>query len=127
MNTPYILVLYYSRTGHVAQLAQQVARGVEKVMVARCRTVPPVSTTTEKTAAHIPDSGHPYATLDDLAHCAGLALGSPAYFGNIASSLKYYLEQTTPLWQQKALAGKPATVFTASASLHGGQESTLRL
>ncbi len=108
-------------------MARQIARGVESVAgcEAVLRTVPNVSAVCEKTADDIPECGAPYATLDDLKQCAGLALGSPAYFGNIASPLKYFLENTTELWFSAALSGKPAGVFTSSGSLHGGQESTL--
>lgn len=127
MTTPYILVLYYSRTGAVAQLAQHIARGVEHVhgIEARMRTVPPVSTTCEAVDKMIPDTGAPYATLDDLRHCSGLALGSPTRFGNMASPLKYFLDSTTALWLAGDLSGKPACVFSSSASMHGGQETTL--
>ncbi|MDP3705707.1 MAG: NAD(P)H:quinone oxidoreductase [Legionellaceae bacterium] len=127
MTTPYILVLYYSRTGAVAQLAQYIARGIERVpgLEARMRTVPPVSTTCEATDKTIPDTGAPYATLDDLRHCSGLALGSPTRFGNMASPLKYFLDSTTALWLAGDLVGKPACVFSSSASMHGGQETTL--
>ncbi len=123
----YILVLYYSRHGATAAMAHQVARGVEETaaMEARLRTVPPVSTVCEATAESIPASGAPYAELDDLRHCAGLAMGSPTRFGNMAAPLKYYLDGTSPLWLSGGLAGKPAAVFTSTGSLHGGQESTL--
>jgi len=123
----YILVLYYSRTGTVKQMAQQVARGIESVsgIEARVRTVPSVSPTTEAVAASVPDDGAPYATLDDLKNCAGLALGSPTRFGNMAASLKYFLDNTGSLWLSGSLVNKPATVFTATASMHGGQEVTL--
>jgi NAD(P)H dehydrogenase (quinone) len=122
-----ILVLYYSRKGSVAEMARHVARGVEEVpgAQARLRTVPPVSTVCEATADSIPASGPPYATHDDLRDCAGLILGSPARFGNMAAPLKYFLETTSALWLSSALAGKPAGVFTSSSSLHGGQESAL--
>jgi NAD(P)H dehydrogenase (quinone) len=122
-----VLVLYYSRHGSVRAMAQQIARGIEKIegMEARIRTVPEVSTVSEATAPAVPDSGAPYATLDDLKECIGLALGSPARFGNIAAPLKYFLESTTPLWLSGALVNKPACVFTSSSSLHGGQETTL--
>lgn len=124
--TDYILVLYYSRTGGVANLARQVARGVESTgLEARLRTVAPVSANHEATQAPVPDSGAPYATLDDLAGCAGLALGSPTRFGNMAAPLKYFLDGSSDLWMSGALIGRPAGVFTATASLHGGQESTL--
>lgn len=124
--TDYILVLYYSRTGGVANLAQQVARGVESTgLEARLRTVAPVSANHEATEAPVPDSGAPYATLDDLAGCAGLALGSPTRFGNMAAPLKYFLDGSSDLWMAGTLIGRPAGVFTSTASLHGGQESTL--
>lgn len=123
----YILILYYSRGGATAQLAQEVARGVDQVegMEAKIRTVPAVSPNTEQTEKSIPDSGPPYATLEDLTHCAGLALGSPTRFGNMAASLKYFLDSTGGLWQSGALIGKPAGCFTSTSSLHGGQETTL--
>lgn len=123
----YILVLYYSRHGATADMARLVARGVEEVpgMEARLRTVPPVSTVCETTANSIPASGAPYVDLEDLRHCAGLALGSPTRFGNMAAPLKYFLETTSPLWLGGGLAGKPAGVFTSTSSLHGGQETTL--
>lgn len=122
-----ILILYYSRYGATASMAQQIARGVEQVdgMQARIRTVPPVSTVCEATAEPIPDSGAPYAERSDLEACAGLALGSPTRFGNMAAPLKYFLDGSGPLWLSGALSGKPATVFTSTASQHGGQETTL--
>lgn len=122
-----ILILYYSRNGSTEAMAKQVARGVESVKGcdAVLRTVPDISPVCEKTADDIPERGAPYATLDDLKECSGLALGSPAYFGNIASPLKYFIESTTSLWFSGALSGKPAGVFTSSGSMHGGQESTL--
>ena len=122
-----ILILYYSRHGATAEMARQAARGVESVgnMSARLRTVPPVSADCEQTADSIPTEGPPYATLDDLKNCAGLLLGSPTRFGNMAAPLKYFLDQTSGLWLKGALAGKPAGVFTSTASLHGGQETTL--
>lgn len=122
-----ILVLYYSRYGHVAQMAQKIARGIEEVpqCQARVRTVPPVSTVCEATTAPIPDSGPPYVSLEDLKTCSGLALGSPTRFGNMAAPLKYFLDQSSQLWLAGDLIGKPAAVFTATSSLHGGQESTL--
>lgn len=127
MASPYILVLYYSRTGATAQLAQYIARGVESVagIEARLRTVPPVSTTCEAVDKTIPDSGAPYATLDDLKQCHGLALGSPTRFGNMAAPLKYFLDGTSTLWLAGDLVDKPACVFSSSASMHGGQETTL--
>ncbi|MBI2779294.1 MAG: NAD(P)H:quinone oxidoreductase [Gammaproteobacteria bacterium] len=122
-----ILVLYYSRYGAVAQMAQFIARGVEEVpgMQARLRTVPMVSTVCEAVEDTIPSDGPPYVTLDDLRECAGLALGSPTRFGNMAAALKYFLDGTSSLWLSGALIGKPAAVFTSTSSLHGGQESTL--
>ena len=122
-----ILVLYYSRHGSVAQMAHYIARGIEQVpdCSARIRTVPPVSTVCEATENPVPDSGPPYATPGDLRTCAGLALGSPTRFGNMAAPLKYFLDGTGDLWLSGALAGKPAGVFTSTASLHGGQETTL--
>lgn len=122
-----ILVLYYSRDGSVARMAQLVARGVEEVagMAARLRTVPPISTVCEAVAAVVPDVGAPYVTAADLKECAGLVLGSPAHFGNMAAPLKYFLDTTGSLWLSGALAGKPAAVFTSSGTLHGGQESVL--
>ncbi|MDX1606195.1 MAG: NAD(P)H:quinone oxidoreductase [Candidatus Competibacterales bacterium] len=124
---PDILILYYSRQGSTAELARQIARGIHYVpgIQARVRTVPPVSPDTEARLPEIPDSGPPYASLDDLRECAGLALGSPTRFGNMAAPLKYFLDGTSSLWLSGALAGKPAAVFTSTASLHGGQETTL--
>ncbi len=122
-----ILVLFYSRHGSVAQMAQLVARGIEEVQgaQARIRTVPPVSTVCEAVEDSIPESGPPYVSLDDLKECAGLALGSPTRFGNMAAPLKYFLDGTSSLWLSGALIGKPAAVFTSTSSLHGGQEATL--
>ncbi len=122
-----LLVLYYSRNGSTALMARAVARGVESVAgcAARLRTVPPVSATTEATAAAVPDAGPPYCELDDLKECSGLLLGSPTRFGNMAAPLKYFLDSTSGLWISGALVGKPAAVFTSTGSLHGGQETTL--
>jgi NAD(P)H dehydrogenase (quinone) len=122
-----ILVLYYSRQGSTAALARQVSRGVESVagMQARLRTVPQVGPTTERIAPPVPDAGPPYAAHQDLAECAGLVLGSPTRFGNMAAPMKFFLDGTGALWQSGALAGKPAGVFTSTQTLHGGQESTL--
>ncbi|WP_133128390.1 NAD(P)H:quinone oxidoreductase [Legionella nagasakiensis] len=127
MSKPYILILYYSRYGAIAKLAQYIARGIGYVdeFEARVRTVPPVSATCEAVDKVIPDAGAPYASLEDLQHCQALALGSPTRFGNMASPLKYFLDSTTPLWLAGDLVNKPACVFTSSASMHGGQESTL--
>ena len=122
-----ILVLYYSRYGATEKMAQHVARGVEEVpgMQARLRTVPVVSTVCEATEDNIPAQGAPYASVDDLRECAGLALGSPTRFGNMAAPLKYFIDGTGSLWLGAELAGKPAAVFTSTSSLHGGQETTL--
>lgn len=122
-----ILVLYFSRNGATAEMANLIARGVESVdgVEAVIRTVPDVSTVCEKTAESIPAHGAIYATLDDMKNCDGLAIGSPTHFGNMAAPLKYFLDQTTPIWFSGALVGKPAGVFTSTGSLHGGQESTL--
>lgn len=124
---PYILVLFYSRYGATRQLAQALATGVEQIagIAARVRTVPPVSTVAEATAPDIPEEGAPYATLDDLKDCAGLAIGSPTRFGNMAAPLKYFLDGTSSLWLNGQLIDKPATAFTSAASLHGGHETTL--
>lgn len=122
-----ILVLYYSRHGATRDLALAVAQGVDSVpgMQARVRTVPAVSALSEATEPAIPLDGPPYAEARDLEECVGLALGSPTRFGNMAASLKYFLDGTAPQWMSGALAGKPACVFTSTGSLHGGQESTL--
>ncbi|WP_367277851.1 NAD(P)H:quinone oxidoreductase [Paraburkholderia sp.] len=122
-----ILVLYYSRHGATLELARAIAQGIDSVpgAEARLRTVPPVSTVCEATRPDIPDDGPPYAELRDLEECAALALGSPTRFGNMAAPLKYFLDGTTPQWLSGALSGKPACVFTSTASLHGGQETTL--
>ena len=122
-----ILVLYYSRHGATASMAQHIARGVEEVdgMQARIRTVAPVSTVCEATEGDIPDSGAPYASDTDLRECVGLALGSPTRFGNMAAPLKYFIDGTSSLWLGSELAGKPAAVFPSTSSMHGGQETTL--
>ena len=122
-----ILVLYYSRHGAVREMAQLVARGIEQVngMRARIRTVPPLSAATEAVAPPVPDSGPPYVELADLRECAGLALGSPTRFGNMAAPLKYFWDSTSELWLRGTLAGKPAAVFTSTSTMHGGQETTL--
>ncbi|HEY9130558.1 MAG TPA: NAD(P)H:quinone oxidoreductase [Dyella sp.] len=122
-----ILVLYYSRSGHTAQLARLIARGVEEVpgMRARLRQVPPVAPVTEVAQPPEPEDGAPYASRQDLHDCAGLALGSPTRFGNMAAPLKYFLDSTGAEWASGALVGKPAAVFTATSTMHGGQESTL--
>jgi NAD(P)H dehydrogenase (quinone) len=122
-----ILIIYYSRYGATAEMARQIARGVEEVpgMSARVRTVPAVSAVCEAVEDAIPDAGAPYAELSDLQACSGLVLGSPTRFGNMAAPLKYFLDQTSQLWMSGALIGKPAAVFTSTSSLHGGQEATL--
>jgi NAD(P)H dehydrogenase (quinone) len=123
---PYILVVYYSLHGATAKMAEYISRGIEiSGMVTKVRTVPTVSPTTEAVAKPVPEQGPPYATLEDLKNCAGLALGSPTRFGNMAAPIKYFLDGTSNLWLSGALAGKPAAVFTSTGTLHGGQESTL--
>ncbi|UYO74449.1 NAD(P)H:quinone oxidoreductase [Halomonas qinghailakensis] len=126
-STPFVLILYYSRSGATADMARQIAAGVESMpgIEARLRTVPPVSTTCEAVAPEIPEEGAVYADLDDLRHCSALALGSPTRFGNMAAPLKYFLDTTSSLWMNGALIDKPACAFTSTSSLHGGQESTL--
>lgn len=122
-----VLVLYYSRGGSVAALARQIARGVESVdgVSARLRTVPPVGPLTEPRQSDVPDSGSPFVERNDLAECAGLILGSPTRFGNMAAPLKQFLDSTGSEWASGTLIGKPASVFCSTASMHGGQESTL--
>ncbi len=126
MTQDYILVLYYSRTGAVLEMAKAIAKGViASGLEARLRTVPAVSPVSEATEAPIPDAGPPYVTKEDLKNCVGLALGSPSRFGNMAAPLKYFLDSTGDLWFAGSLVDKPAAVFTSTASLHGGQETTL--
>ena len=127
MNDAYILVLYYSRFGATSKLAENIARGIDSLdgIEARLRTVPAVSITTEATDQAVPDAGAPYATLDDLKNCQGLALGSPTRFGNMAAPMKHFIDSTSGLWMSGNLIGKPAAVFTSTASMHGGQETTL--
>jgi NAD(P)H dehydrogenase (quinone) len=122
-----ILVLYYSRNGSTAELARQIARGIESVRGATCRlrTVPAVSPVVSVPEAAVPDSGPPFATHEDLSQCDGLVLGSPTRFGNMAAPLKHFLDGTSALWLSGALAGKPAAVFTSTQTMHGGQETTL--
>lgn len=122
-----ILVLYYSAGGAVRRMAELVAEGVERVpgAAARLRTVPQVSAVTQPVQPAIPTQGAPYCELRDLEACAGLALGSPGYFGNMAAPLKHFFDGTAPLWLKGTLAGKPASVFTSAGSLHGGHETTL--
>lgn len=127
MASPYVLVLYYSRQGATAKMAEHIARGVETVsgMRACVRTVPSVSANSEQTAPDIPDDGPLYCEIDELRDCAGLVMGSPTRFGNMAAALKYFLDQTSTVWLSGALIDKPAGVFTSTSSLHGGQEATL--
>ncbi|HCY61584.1 MAG TPA: NAD(P)H-quinone oxidoreductase [Oxalobacteraceae bacterium] len=126
-NNLTILILYYSRHGATRKMAELIAQGVESVpgCDARLRTVPAVSTVTEATAPDIPREGAPYVELSDLEECAGLALGSPTRFGNMAAAMKYFWDGTSTQWLGGMLSGKPACVFTSTSSLHGGQESTL--
>jgi len=125
--TMEILVLYYSRYGHTAQMARLIARGVEEVpgMRARLRQVPPVAPVTEIARPPEPEDGAPYVTRQDLLDCAGLAMGSPTRFGNMAAPLKYFLDTTGAEWASGALVGKPAALFTSTSTMHGGQETTL--
>jgi NAD(P)H dehydrogenase (quinone) len=126
-SAPYVLVLYYSRTGATAQMALDIARGIEQVsgIEARLRTVPPVSPTSEQTSPEIPVDGAIYCTLDDLQQCSGLILGSPTRFGNMAAPLKHFIDGTSSLWLNGSLINKPAAAFTSTGSMHGGQETTL--
>jgi len=125
--SPYILVLYYSRGGTTAKMAQAIAQGVEVIsgIEARLRTVPAISANCEATEANIPSEGAVYCTEDDLKFCSGLIMGSPTRFGNMAAPLKYFIDGTSNLWMMGKLVNKPAGVFTATSSLHGGQETTL--
>jgi NAD(P)H dehydrogenase (quinone) len=127
VTDPYILVLYYSRGGATASMAQNIALGVELVpgITARMRTVPAISANTEQSEEDIPSQGPLYCEQDDLRQCAGLAMGSPTRFGNMAAPLKYFIDQSSDLWLSGALVDKPAVVFTSTSSMHGGQESTL--
>ena len=121
-----VLVLYYSRKGATEALAREVCKGIDAVegMSARLRTVPTVSAVTEATEDSVPEEGPPYATNADLDECAGLVMGSPSNFGNMAASLKHFLDGTVADWFRGVLVGKPAGVFASTGSLHGGQEST---
>lgn len=127
MPSPYVLVLYYSHNGSTKQLAKAIARGIEQAgsIEARVRTVPKVATVTQVAEPAIPDDGDLYCSEDDLVNCAGLALGSPTRFGNMAAPLKYFLDGTATQWVNGQLSGKPAGVFTSTSSMHGGQEATL--
>lgn len=122
-----ILVLYYSRFGATARMAELISRGVEEVdgMAARLRTVPPVSPASEASLPPVPEAGPPYAEIADLESCDGLILGSPTRFANMAAPLKHFIDGTSGLWLKGTLSGKPAAAFTSTASLHGGQETTL--
>ena len=122
-----ILILYYSRNGATEKMANQIARGVESIedVDAVLRTVPEISTVCEQTEDTIPTKGAPYASLEDLKSCDGLALGSPTHFGNMAGALKHFIDKTTEIWFPGTLSGKPAGVFTSTGSMHSGQESTL--
>ena len=122
-----ILILYYSQGGSVAEMAQYFSRGVESVenCEGSLRTVPPIRTTTQTIESDIPESGPPYVTCNDLINCDGLALGSPTRFGNMAAPIKYFIDSTSDVWISGGLVGKPATVFSSTGSLHGGQETTL--
>ena len=125
-SAPYVLILYYSRTGSTAKMAAELAQGVEAAgMAARLRTVPTVSPDSEASLPPVPDAGAPYCSTEELRNCAGLLLGSPTRFGNMAAPLRYFLDQTGDMWLDGSLSGKPAAVFTSTGSLHGGQESTL--
>ncbi|MCZ2723490.1 NAD(P)H:quinone oxidoreductase [Marinomonas sp. 15G1-11] len=128
MSLPYILILYYSRHGSVAEMAKYIARGVKKqtAIDVKVRQVPDVATTTTSLSPSIPEEGVPYCTLDELAECSGLILGSPSYFGSIASPLKFFLDQTSTLWMTGKLIDKPASVFTSGSSMHGGHEMCLQ-
>ncbi len=127
VTAPYVLVLYYSRGGTTAKMAQAIAQGIEKVsgIEARLRTVPAISANCEASEPSIPTDGAVYCSEDDLKHCAGLVMGSPTRFGNMAAPLKYFIDNTSTLWMTGKLVNKPAGVFTATSSLHGGQETTL--
>lgn len=127
MNSPYVLVLYYSRYGSVAKMAQLIARGIESVegIEARIRTVPAVSPLVEASEPEVPEEGAIYCSEEEFSECSGLALGSPTRFGNMAGAMKHFLDSTGAQWMSGSMIGKPAGVFTSTASLHGGQESTL--
>jgi NAD(P)H dehydrogenase (quinone) len=123
---PYVLVLYYSRLGSIEQMAKHIALGVETAGIhALVRTVPDISSNCEASAPKVPDTGAIYCTQQELANCSGLVLGSPTHFGNMAAAMKYFLDNSSSSWMSGALIGKPAGVFSASSSMHGGQESTL--
>lgn len=127
MDSPYVLVLYYSRYGATEKMAQLLARGVEQIsgMEARVRTVPSVSANSEATEAEVPNDGAVYCSEEDLKNCSGLIIGSPTRFGNMAAALKYFLDGTGAIWASGSLIDKPIATFTSTSSLHGGQETTL--
>lgn len=127
MPSPYILVLYYSRYGATQKMAQLIGRGIEEIqgLEARLRTVPSVSPTIDSSEPAIPDSGAVYCSIDDLKNCSGLVVGSPTRFGQMASALKFFIDQSSGLWTSGELIDKPFACFTSTSSLHGGQESTL--
>lgn len=127
MAVPYVLIVYYSRYGSTAKLAKALAEGVAEVkgIEARLRSLPPVSTVCEASAPAVPEEGAVYCTEDDLRNCAGLLLGSPTRFGNMAAPVKYFLDSTSALWLSGALIDKPAGTFTSTSTQHGGQETTL--
>ncbi|MEL0638443.1 MULTISPECIES: NAD(P)H:quinone oxidoreductase [Marinomonas] len=128
MSDPYVLILFYSRHGSIAEMAKYLARGVNSTagIEAKVRQVPAVSETCEATSQAIPSEGAPYATLDELANCAALALGSPSYFGSMAAPLKHFIDQTSTIWMTGGLIDKPACAFTSASSMHGGQEQCLQ-
>lgn len=128
MNPPYLLVLYYSKHGSVANLAKYIARGASQIpeLEVKVRQVPEVSSVTKEIKPSVPSEGAPYCTLEELEQCAGLALGSPSYFGGIAAPLKHFLDQSSTIWMTGGLQDKPAAVFTSASTMHGGQEQCLQ-
>lgn len=127
MELPYVLVLYFSRYGATEKMAQLIGRGIEQIdgIEARLRSVPPVSATNTERSPAVPTSGAVYCSDEDLRNCAGLALGSPTRFGNMGAALKFFIDGTGGIWVSGALIDKPVATFTSTASLHGGQETTL--
>lgn len=128
MPQPYVLVLYYSKHGSVAEMAKHIARGAKQLgtLDVIIRQVPEIRDVTQEAQTHMPDEGAPFCTQEELAGCSGLALGSPSYFGGIASPLKHFIDQTSSVWMSGQLANKPASVFTSASSMHGGQEMCLQ-
>jgi NAD(P)H dehydrogenase (quinone) len=126
-QSPYLLVLFYSRHGSISEMAKHIARGIHKVpgIEAKVRQVPDVSDTTKTASPALPDEGAPYCTLEELSDCAGLAIGSPSYFGSMAAPLKHFIDQTTTLWLTGQLIDKPACGFTSASTMHGGQEQCI--